>query len=288
MILKKYFLIILILFIIMSDLFSNQDKLKIAVMDLQPVGISSSLAITVSDLLRTELFKTKLFSIIERKEMNVILKEQEFKYSGCTETECAVEIGKILTVHKVLVGTINKLGESFIINARIIDIEKGIMEFGESAKVKSESELDTGCKMFAKKISKMIKEEVSEEESQESQGDDESSAWKTIGNISIGAGLLSLGTGVFFNYLAKKNYDESLKLHNEYLNTTTDINTKWNNYKEKHDLSDKQATVRNILYISSGAVITFGIISRFILYKPVKEKISFKIDINSIKLCYKF
>jgi len=152
-------IIIFLLLIFISNLFSgSEDKMRIAILDLQPIEVSESISKIVSDLLRTELFKTKLFTIIERSQMNEILKEQEFQLSGCTETECAVQAGKLLSAHKVLVGTVNKLGAAFIINARIIDVEKGVMEFGESTKVASEAELDNGCKVFAKKLATMIKE----------------------------------------------------------------------------------------------------------------------------------
>ena len=152
-------IIIFLLLIFVSNLFSgSEDKMRIAILDLQPIEVSESISKIVSDLLRTELFKTKLFTIIERSQMNEILKEQEFQLSGCTETECAVQAGKLLSAHKVLVGTVNKLGAAFIINARIIDVEKGVMEFGESTKVASEAELDNGCKVFAKKLATMIKE----------------------------------------------------------------------------------------------------------------------------------
>ncbi len=51
--------------------------------------------------------------------MNSILQEQEFQASGCTENECAVQIGKLLSTRKILVGTVNQLGATININARM-------------------------------------------------------------------------------------------------------------------------------------------------------------------------
>ena len=112
--------IFLVTLLLISNLFSQPEQMRIAILDLQPVGVSELTAKTVSDLLRTELFKTKLFLVIERQQMDTILKEQGFQQMGCTETECAVQVGKLLSAHKELLGTVNKLGETFIINARIV------------------------------------------------------------------------------------------------------------------------------------------------------------------------
>jgi len=279
-----------------SALFSQQSQMRIAILDLQPVGVSELTAKTVSDLLRTELFKTKMFTVIERQQMNEVLKEQGFQQTGCTETECVVQVGELLSAHKVLVGTVNKLGETFIINARIVDVEKGIMEFGESTKVTSESELDNGCKIFAQKLASMIKGETVIEEKPKAIEEKPEPVKKkkyiypmrTLGYISSGIGIVSLGLGYYFNSEAEKNYNDSLKLYDEYSKATTDFDIKWSAYKEKYDLSKSQMQTRNILYITSGVTITFGIISTFIIRKPIEEKVSIQIAPNKIWLAYKF
>lgn len=152
--LKKITLIIVLYFILfIPKSYANDKKIKLAIFDLQPIGVSTQIAITVSDILRSELFKIKLFTILERNEMNQILKEQGFQQSGLTKMNYAVKIGKLLSANRLLVGTVNKLGNAYIIDARIIDVEKGVVRYSDYVKVESESELDTGCKIFAQKLS---------------------------------------------------------------------------------------------------------------------------------------
>ncbi len=148
--------IILILIISMTLLNAQQDKMRLAILDLQPKNVSTPTASMVSDLLRTELFNTGLFMVVERGEMKSVLKEQGFQMSGCTETECAVEVGRLLSARKILVGTIGKLGERYIINARIVDVEKGVMEFGDKASAKSEGDLEGAVTEFANKLAGRI------------------------------------------------------------------------------------------------------------------------------------
>ena len=150
-------LVVIILILGTYSAQAQREKIRIAIMDLQPRNVDEVTAKTVSDLLRTELHNTGLFRVIERGEMNAILKEQEFQQSGCTETECAVEMGRLLSAKKILIGTINKLGTKYIINARIVDVERGEMEFADKAVTKSEEDLDIAVEEFARKISRRIR-----------------------------------------------------------------------------------------------------------------------------------
>ncbi len=125
-------------------------------MELKPKGVSKNVSSTVSDLLRTELFKLKIFLVIERSEMKTILKEQRFQLSGCTETECAVEVGRLLSVKKILIGTIGKLGKKYIINARIVDVEKGEVEFAENVSAYYEEDLEVAVIKYAAKLGRKI------------------------------------------------------------------------------------------------------------------------------------
>jgi hypothetical protein len=57
--------------------------------------------------------------------MQSILKEQGFQQTGCTSNECAVQIGQLLGVQFMVVGTIGKLDNTFTVNVRMISIETG-------------------------------------------------------------------------------------------------------------------------------------------------------------------
>lgn len=71
------------------------EKMQVAVLDLQPKGISKILAGAASDIIRSEMIKTGLFTVVERGQMNEIFKEQGFQMTGCTDQACAVQVGKV-------------------------------------------------------------------------------------------------------------------------------------------------------------------------------------------------
>ena len=80
------------------------DKMRIAVLDLKAqTGVEQSTANAVSDLIRGKLVKLNRYIIIERSQMAAILEEQGFQQSGCTETDCAVEVGQLLSANYILI-----------------------------------------------------------------------------------------------------------------------------------------------------------------------------------------
>jgi len=107
---------------------ATPGKTNIAVMNLKAEGTLQSSSGILSDRLRAELFNTGKFLVMERGEMDNILKEQGFQQSGvCDDKACIVEMGQLLGVEKILAGSIGQLGTVFLINLRVIDVKTGAM-----------------------------------------------------------------------------------------------------------------------------------------------------------------
>lgn len=119
--------ILLFLILTMTMVSAQNKKTTIAVLDLDPTSISAEEAQFLSDRLRTELFETGAFTVVEREKMDEILKEQGFQASGCTSVECAVQIGKLLNVQEIVAGNIGKIDELYSISVRLIDIGSGVI-----------------------------------------------------------------------------------------------------------------------------------------------------------------
>lgn len=117
---------ILTLLIIVNILFAQ--KQNIAVLELEGNGISAVDITGLTNRLRTELFKTNKYNVIERSRMDEILKEQGFQISGCTNTECAIEIGKLIGVQKIVMGSVDKVLDLISVNIRLVDVASGLIE----------------------------------------------------------------------------------------------------------------------------------------------------------------
>jgi curli biogenesis system outer membrane secretion channel CsgG len=99
---------------------------EIAVNNLTANGIDSSEAIALTDILRSSLGRTGHFQVMERSKMNEILREQGFQQSGaCDETSCVVEMGQFLGVYRMVVGNVGKIGKTYTVNVRLVDVSTG-------------------------------------------------------------------------------------------------------------------------------------------------------------------
>lgn len=64
----------------------------------------------LSDMLVTELVKSGNYRVIERAELDAILKEQDLGASGVVTAESAAQIGKVLGVELAVVGAVTEFG----------------------------------------------------------------------------------------------------------------------------------------------------------------------------------
>ena len=124
-----------IFFLVISALMTGggraqeQKTLRVAILDFTNTGgLTQQETITLGNRLRTMLVKTNAFVVLERGQMDDILDEQGFQQTGCTTTECAVEMGRMLNVQKMISGTIGKLGSTYTIDLSLIDVETAQIE----------------------------------------------------------------------------------------------------------------------------------------------------------------
>jgi len=97
----------------------------IAVVDFTGNNVSDGDCSALTDRLRTELFNTNYFTLVEREMMDEIITEQGFQQSGCTTNECMVQVGKLIGVEQIVGGSISKVGSTYSVSARMVSIETG-------------------------------------------------------------------------------------------------------------------------------------------------------------------
>lgn len=129
------------------------EIINIAVADFSGKNVSQADASIVADFLRTELVQTSIYNVIEKANMDKILAEAAFQQSGCTTSECAVQIGKLLNVRQMVVGTLSKLMDTYYITVNLVDVETGKIITSYDQEAMSAKELRTACKTLAVRIS---------------------------------------------------------------------------------------------------------------------------------------
>ena len=105
-----------------------QRKTTLALLDLDAKGLSQTETEILSNRLRSNAVNLGIYDIVERQKMQEILDEQEFQLSGCTNDACAVEVGQLLGVEKMISGSVGVFGKVFTVELRLLDIETGKIE----------------------------------------------------------------------------------------------------------------------------------------------------------------
>lgn len=124
----------------------------VAVADFMGKNVSQADASIVADFLRTELVATGAVNIMDRNNMAAVLEEQKFQNSGCTGQECAVQLGKLLNVSRMVVGALSNLMDTYYITASLVDVESGKVLVSYDAEAASSGGLKEACGALAKKL----------------------------------------------------------------------------------------------------------------------------------------
>lgn len=99
---------------------------SIAVFNLDAKGIDQNLSDLISEALIAELNKSPKFKVMERSKMEEILNEQGFQESGACDSEsCQVQMGQLLGIDQMIVGSIGEFQGTYILNLRRLDIGTG-------------------------------------------------------------------------------------------------------------------------------------------------------------------
>jgi TolB-like protein len=116
-------------------------KLSFAVLDLKPTGLSADTAQNLTQILSVEVKGIEGASVVSREDIAAMLQLSAEKMAvGCADDACMAQIGGALGVDRLITGDAGKLGDTFIINLRLVDVRRGEIE-------NRTSEICSGCPM---------------------------------------------------------------------------------------------------------------------------------------------
>ena len=158
---KKLLLIISTFCFIIADESDNistdptlNGNSSIAIIDFNVISIEKSNAIALTERLRSEIIQLNQFVVLERSAIQTILDEQKFQSSGIVDNNSAAEIGKVIGAKYVLIGTVSKIGKTYSVDSRLINVETATSIRGADFTHKGEIDgLIEGMKSIAYQIS---------------------------------------------------------------------------------------------------------------------------------------
>lgn len=113
---------LMLIFLTFFLLAAQEEKKAVAVLPLDGIDITSQEVQILTKKLSSELVKIGKFTVLDRGEMEAILEEQGFQQTGCTSSECAVEMGQILGVQLIITGSVGRLNSLHYVEIRLIDV----------------------------------------------------------------------------------------------------------------------------------------------------------------------
>ncbi len=110
--------------VIAANIIPVEEKLNVAILDMRAMGVPEHFATLLTEKLRSELFNTGKYNVMNREDMKKVLNEKEFQQSElCDTPDCISQLGNMLGVPKLITGSIGKLGSTYQLTIKLIDTE---------------------------------------------------------------------------------------------------------------------------------------------------------------------
>lgn len=101
------------------------ERPRIAVLDVQITDIDAQYVGLLTEILTVEVAKLNRFEVISGSDIQAMLGfESQRDLISCDDASCISEIGGALGVNFIMVGHVGRLGGSFVVNIKLIDIGK--------------------------------------------------------------------------------------------------------------------------------------------------------------------
>ncbi len=97
----------------------------------------------LSEKLIYSMYKIEGIKVVERNQLQKILKSLEFQQTGLVDADTLQRIGHLTGANAVLVGTVTDLGDSIEINGRIVNTEDGMIVAVMSVPLAKNKQLDS-------------------------------------------------------------------------------------------------------------------------------------------------
>ena len=165
----------------------------VAVMPLETSDVSPGEAQLLGDAIGTRLQKTGVYRVMERSQMEKLLAEQGFQQSGvCSGAECAVQIGRVLRIDRMVVGSVGRMGTAWVLNLRMVSVSTGEVVGSSTRSQKGEiSDLITDLAPLAVADLTIDADKTAASnasEKLEQQGSSNAWLWWTLGGVAVVGG----------------------------------------------------------------------------------------------------
>jgi TolB-like protein len=189
---------------------------------------------SIPEYLKSELSGSENIIIVERRQLESVLREQALSMTGLVDSSTAQKIGDLVGAQFVITGTINKSGGWTRIDAKIIRVVTGHVK-SEKVRAKDDEHLDEMVQLLANNILHILVGNVSYQEKIELK------KCPTTYFLIASVGLVA--STVILNNAYKNKLDE-------YHNATNLVQ-----FDPAYDSANRLYKIRNILAYTTGVAL---------------------------------
>jgi hypothetical protein len=145
-----FFVILLIVISFQLNVFAVNRETA-AVFTFDSYNCPKRLATITTDMVSAKVFETKIYTLIERSQIDMVLKELELQQTGCTDASCAVEVGKMLSAGKIIMGSIHKI-DTYTIVMKVVNVADNKVDANYKAEALSEGDIEKAIDEIIEKL----------------------------------------------------------------------------------------------------------------------------------------
>ena len=80
------------------------------------------------ELLKSELENTKALIMVDQNQIDEVILEKNYQNSECKSQDCGIEIGKLIGIKNIIVGSLNQVADTCKIQAQLVNVIEGETE----------------------------------------------------------------------------------------------------------------------------------------------------------------
>jgi len=154
---KLFFLSVVFLFSL--NLYAIE---RIAILDFRADGVDEGFLMQIYNEFYSKTANSGRFLIVERKDLELILNEQQLQNTDFFNEETASEIGQLTGAETVFIGTVERRVNDFNLIIKGVTVETGVVKFVETVSAPNEEKLLAEVIITVMKISGKTADEIAE------------------------------------------------------------------------------------------------------------------------------
>ena len=110
-----------------TKLAKSSIKSSVTVLNIDTKGFNLDPS-QMGNMVRIELEKLDTFEVMDRYDVSYVVEKNKININNCYGKICLLEVGSVINSEKMFTGNVELIGETVVVNFRLIDVKSGKIE----------------------------------------------------------------------------------------------------------------------------------------------------------------